>query len=61
MVMDREFRHGVGGTVDVPQRQEYEPTPAERADTRYVCVSAEQVDLTPVPFDWILNKWAEAN
>ncbi len=30
-------------------------------DARYVCVSAEQVKLTPVPFDWILNKWAEAN
>jgi calcineurin-like phosphoesterase family protein len=30
-------------------------------DPRYVCVSAEQVNLTPVPFDWILNKWAEAN
>ncbi|OWK34400.1 hypothetical protein FRUB_10371 [Fimbriiglobus ruber] len=28
-------------------------------DPRYVCVSAEQTDLTPVPFDWILNKWAE--
>ncbi len=32
-----------------------------KPDPRYVCVSAEQVDLTPVPFDWILNKWAEAN
>lgn len=30
-------------------------------DPRYVCVSAEQVDLTPVPFDWILDRWAEAN
>lgn len=33
----------------------------EKIDHRYICVSAEQVDLTPVPFDWILNKWAEAN
>lgn len=32
MVMGRELRHGVGGTVDVPQRQEHEPTPAERAE-----------------------------
>lgn len=30
-------------------------------DPRYVCVSAEQVNLTPVPFDWILDRWAEAN
>jgi calcineurin-like phosphoesterase family protein len=30
-------------------------------DPRYVCVSCEQVNLTPVPFDWILNKWAEHN
>lgn len=30
-------------------------------DPRYVCVSAEQIDLTPVPFDWILNKWAESH
>lgn len=30
-------------------------------DPRFVCVSCEQIDLTPVPFDWILNKWAEAN
>lgn len=30
-------------------------------DPRYVCVSVEQIDLLPVPFDWILNKWAEAN
>ncbi|OWK35479.1 metallophosphoesterase [Fimbriiglobus ruber] len=30
-------------------------------DPRFVCVSAEQIDLTPAPFDWILNKWAERN
>ncbi|OJW21150.1 MAG: hypothetical protein BGO49_24355 [Planctomycetales bacterium 71-10] len=29
-------------------------------DWRYVCVSAEQVDLTPVTFDWILEKRKEA-
>jgi calcineurin-like phosphoesterase family protein len=36
-------------------------TLAGNPDPRYVCVSAELVELTPVPFDWILNKWAEAN
>ena len=25
-------------------------------DARYVCVSIEHTELTPVPFDWILNK-----
>jgi calcineurin-like phosphoesterase family protein len=30
-------------------------------DSRFVCVSAEQVELTPVPFDWILNQWTAAN
>lgn len=30
-------------------------------DPRYVCVSCEQIELAPVPFDWILNKWAERN
>jgi calcineurin-like phosphoesterase family protein len=30
-------------------------------DARYVNVSCEQTELTPVPFDWILNRWAEAN
>lgn len=33
----------------------------DEIDPRYYCVSAEQVNLTPVPFDWILNKRAEAN
>jgi hypothetical protein len=32
MVMDREFRHGVAAAVDLPRRQEHEPTPAERAE-----------------------------
>ncbi len=30
-------------------------------DPRYVCVSAEQVGLAPVPYDWVLDRWAEAN
>jgi calcineurin-like phosphoesterase family protein len=34
---------------------------ANRVDRRYVCVSAEQVNLTPVSFDWILNRSAEVN
>lgn len=34
---------------------------AGKPDGRYVCVSAEQVDLTPVPFDWVLDRWAEAH
>lgn len=31
MTMDHQFRHGVGGAVDAPRRQQHEPTPAERA------------------------------
>ncbi|MCA9673993.1 MAG: DUF4157 domain-containing protein [Myxococcales bacterium] len=32
MVMEREYRHGVGGGFELPRRQEHEPTPAERAE-----------------------------
>jgi calcineurin-like phosphoesterase family protein len=28
-------------------------------DRRYVWVSAEQINLTPIPYDEILNRWAE--
>ena len=44
----RVMKYDEGNRWDVP-------------DPRYVNVSCEQLDLTPVPFDWILNKWAEAN
>lgn len=30
-------------------------------DYRYFNVSAEQIDLTPIPYDVILNRWAENN
>ncbi|QDP62907.1 MAG: hypothetical protein Unbinned5081contig1002_12 [Prokaryotic dsDNA virus sp.] len=30
-------------------------------DSRYFNVSAEQLNLTPIPYDEILNKWAENN
>jgi len=30
-------------------------------DKRYINVSAEQINLTPIPYDEILNKWAEFN
>ena len=30
-------------------------------DKRYVNVSCEQINLTPVPLDYIYNKWAQAN
>ena len=30
-------------------------------DKRYINVSAEQINLTPIPYDEILNKWAENN
>lgn len=32
-----------------------------KADPRYFCVSAEQINLTPIPYDEILNQWAENN
>lgn len=34
---------------------------AGNVDPRYINVSAEQTNLTPVPLDWIYNKWAERN
>jgi calcineurin-like phosphoesterase family protein len=30
-------------------------------DPRYINVSCEQTNLTPVPLDWIFNKCAERN
>lgn len=30
-------------------------------DDRYICVSAEQQNLTPIPYDEVLNTWAERN
>lgn len=33
----------------------------EKPDNRYFNVSAEQINLTPIPFDEILNKWTENN
>jgi len=30
-------------------------------DPRYINVSCEQINLTPVPLDYIFNKWAESN
>ena len=46
---------------DTGRPGKYLPTVIEESepDPRYVCVSAEQVALTPVPFDWVLNRWAE--
>lgn len=39
----------------------YLPTIIEEStpDPRYVNVSCEMIDLTPVPFDWVLDRWAE--
>lgn len=41
----------------VDRSRHFEPIP----DTRYFNVSAEQINLTPIPFDEILNQWAENN
>ena len=30
-------------------------------DHRYVNVSCEQINLTPIPFDKILNRWKESS
>lgn len=33
----------------------------EEIDPRYICVSMEQICLTPIPLDWIYDKWAANN
>lgn len=31
------------------------------SDKRYINVSCEQINCTPIPYDEVLNKWAEVN
>ena len=31
----------------------------EIEDLRYLCVSCEQINLTPVSYEWVMSKWAE--
>lgn len=47
--------HGHLHTEAVPMVSE------DRLDPRYICASAEQTGLKPIPYDEILNIWAKRN
>lgn len=45
------------GKIVITNRNTIEVHPIEANDSRYVNVSCEQINLTPIPYDEILNKW----
>ncbi len=51
--------HGHLHTHKVMRRDPHSDTIRHIPDHRYFNVSCEQINLTPIPFDEILNQWAE--